>query len=104
MTKTPETRIRELVQADLPKLTPHLRAWAETHLTAPRQETFFEKSDGTNPVRLWLVTDNTGSEDSSSWVVFDPEEDMFGLAVELQGGTHWFMGLYGGFSDTIESM
>lgn len=102
--KTPGNRIHELVQADLPKLTPHLREWAEAHLASPRQETFAEKSDGTHPVTLWLVTDNTGSEDSSSRVVFDPEEDRFGLEMELQDGIHWFMGLYGSFSETIENM
>lgn len=104
MMKSPETRIRELVQADLPKLTPYLRAWAEAHLANPRLHMFSEKIDGTKPIKLWLVTDNTGSEDSSLRVVFDPEEDKFGLEMELKDGTHWFMGLYGGFTETIESM
>jgi hypothetical protein len=104
MMKTPETRIRELVQADLPNLAPHLRAWAEAHLTAPRQETFSENPEGIKPITLWLVTDNTGAEDSPYRVVFDPEEDKFGLEMELQDETHWFMGLYGGFSETIKNL
>jgi hypothetical protein len=102
--KTPETRIRELVQADLPKLTPHLRAWAEAHLAVPRKETFSEDSDGMKLITLWLVTDNTGSEDSSSRVVFDPDADKFGLEMELQNGTHWFLGLDGGFAEAIKNM
>jgi hypothetical protein len=102
--KTPETWIHELVQADLPNLAPHLRAWAEAHLAAPRQGTFSESSEGTKPFTLWLVTDNTGTEDSSLRVVFDQRRGKFGLAMELRNGIHWFTGLYGSFSETIKNM
>jgi hypothetical protein len=104
MMTDPKTRISELVRADLPNLAGHLRAWAEAHLADPRQETFSEDPDGKRRITLWLVTDHIGSEDSASRVVFDPEEDKFGLEMELQDGTHWFMGLYGGFAETIRNM
>jgi len=102
--RDPKFRIGELVRSDLPKLSDHLRTWAEAHLTDPRPETFSEDWEGTKPIILWLVTDNTGHHDSSSRVVFDPEEEKFGLEMEMQNGTHWFMGLYGDFAETIQNM
>ncbi len=53
---------------------------------------------------VWIITDATGSEDSSSRVVFDDNAGEFGTEMKLQDGTHWFMGLCDGFADAIESM
>ncbi|HWI60460.1 MAG TPA: hypothetical protein VNT75_01335 [Symbiobacteriaceae bacterium] len=96
--------IARLVETDLPALAPHLQSWVESHLVTPREATFHRDSEGDTPVRLWLVTDHVGFKDSSYRVVYDPDTEGFGLAVELKNGVDWYMGPYGSFAETIWSM
>ncbi|HUE87254.1 MAG TPA: hypothetical protein VMO26_14355 [Vicinamibacterales bacterium] len=49
------------------------------------------------------MTDDTGDGDSIARVVYDPRHDSFGLVERLEGGSLWFMGLYGTFG-AVESM
>jgi hypothetical protein len=97
-------RIRYLVEGDLPKLSPSLRAWAEGHLVEPREVVFSRDELGHGTITLWLVTDDIGFQDASSRVVFDSEKERFGLAMEMANDVHWFMGLYGNFADTVEAI
>jgi hypothetical protein len=97
-------RIKTLVKTSLPKLSPHLREWAEQHIIPPRQVSVALLDDGREIITLWLVTDHTGQHDSSSRVVFDDKKEKFGLEMTLANGVHWFMGLYGEFAKTVESM
>ena len=97
-------RIEKLVKVELPRLTLHLREWAEQHLVAPRQVTLSINENGQGKVSLWLVTDHIGHRDSSYRVVFDVEQDKFGLEGTRASGVEWYMGLYGGFAETIENM
>jgi len=97
-------RIEELVKAELPRLAPQHREWTEQHLVVPRQMSLSISEDGQGEVTLWLVTDHIGHRDSSSRVVFDAEQDKFGLEMTLANGVQWYMGLYGGFAKTVESM
>lgn len=96
--------IAELVEADLPKLAPHLREWAESHLADPHEVAFNLRPDGDSVITLWLVTDHVGSRDSSCRVVFDAETEQFGLTMQLANGVDWYMGPYGTFAQAIESM
>ena len=96
--------IATLVQDGLGKLTPHLREWVEQHLIVPEKRTFTVDPGGTETAELWLVTGHTGNKDSSFRVVFDDQENRFGLATTLEDGTHWYMGLNGSFDEAIESM
>lgn len=97
-------RILGLVKNDLPNLAPHLRHWSECHLVSPREITLALDPNGRATSLFWLVTDHTGSEDSSSRVVFDTRSDQFGLAMELANHVDWYMGPYGSFADSIRCM
>jgi len=97
-------RIDSLIKSELPELAPQLRNWAEQHLTIPRQVSFALSDDGTGEIRLWLVTDRTGKNDSSSRIVFDEIRGDFGLAMLLKNGVDWFMGFYGGFAETVDAI
>ena len=96
--------INELVHKELPSLAPHLKEWAEQHLVTPYQVTISKDPGGLEEIKLWLVTDHTGHQDSSSRVVFDADVDEFGLEMTLSNGVAWFMGIYGGFTETVENM
>ncbi len=98
--------IGELTQSGMTRLPESLRSWTDAHLCAPpRQETFAVNSDGSGAIRLWLVTEHTGDEDSNCRVVFDSDKRSFGLVMGLQGGIEWFMGPYAGdFADVVMAM
>ena len=61
-------------------------------------------SDGRGVSYYWLVTDNIGVNDSSYRVVYDEEQNMFGLECMLANGIEWYMGAYGTFREAIENM
>jgi hypothetical protein len=98
------TRIQVLVKTELPTLAPHLRKWAEKHLITPRKVSLSLDENGTGEITLWLVTDHVGESDSACRVVFDETKGWFGLEMAMKNNIHWFMGLYGGFAETIEGM
>ena len=92
------------VQAELPLLAQHLRAWFDAHRVSPREITVSADPDGARTLRVWLVTDHLGDSDASSRVVYDATTKMFGLVMELRTGLLWYMGPYGSFADTLESI
>jgi hypothetical protein len=97
-------RIRARVDAELPLLPTPLRNWVSAHLTAPRQITASLDLEGRQLVGLWLVTDHTGVEDSSSRLVYHLDADAFGIVIDLQGGVAWFQGADDSLSDAVENM
>ena len=98
------TELTNRVQAECPLLTEHLRIWFESHRTHPRDLTVSTDIDGTQTVRVWLVTDHIGDRDGSSRVVYDAERKMFGLVMELQNGVLWYHGWYESLVDAVESI
>lgn len=101
---TTPSYIKTLVQADLQKLKPHLREWAEQHLVPPHQVTLFINPDGDETIILWLVTDHTGHHDASYRIVFDEEKQEFGLGMQWAEDVEWYMGTCGGFAETVRKM
>jgi hypothetical protein len=99
-----EKRIALEVQERLTALEPHLRSWLCDHLIEPRQVELATQADGSSTKSLWLVTDHIGKNDSSYRVVYDEAKQVFGLEVTLDTGVELYMGAYGTFSETIESM
>jgi hypothetical protein len=74
------------------------------HLTEPRQvEVLRDPRSITSTVRLWLVTDHTGTEDASTCVTYDAEENAFGLLTKLDDGTVRYLGPYGSLKEAVES-
>lgn len=97
-------RIRTRVDAELPLLPDTLRNWVLAHLMTPRQITASLDPEGTQLVGLWLVTDHTGTEDSSSRLVYELAADAFGTVIDLQGGVAWFQGADDSLADAVENM
>jgi hypothetical protein len=100
---TPE-RIRRRVRHEISTLPESLRRWAEEHLKAPTLVRASLDPGGGAVADFWLVTDATGDRDSSALVVYDPRHDSFGLVERIEGGSLWFMGLYGTFGEAVEAM
>ena len=98
------SRIRAEVQADLGSLTPHLRRWIDAHLVEPCLIDVFEHPEGSDMRRVWAVTGDTGVQDSSCRVVYDPEARAFGLEMTLANGRPWYMGVYGTFAEAVQNM
>ena len=98
------SEIESGVRAGLPKLTPQLRNWAEAHLVEPRPIRAAVDPEGLAHVELLQVTSDTGVDDSSKVVVFDPATRMFGLVIQLRDGPLWFMGAYGDFAIAVDAM
>ena len=85
-------------------LPQHIREWTEKHLITPRKVFLFTDPEGNYKKEFWLVTDHNGHEDSNYRLVYDATEECFGLENTLNTGIEWMMGLYAGFSETIEGM
>jgi hypothetical protein len=100
----PVNRIQERVRDEIGMLPDHLRRWAAGHLTTPRPVHALLVPDGKEAIDLWLVSDDRGDRDSSSRVVYDANQDSFGLVQQLHDGTLWFMGTYGSFAEAVEGM
>lgn len=92
------------IQETLPALKPDLCSWAQQHLIQPRKINLSLDSDGNTSKEFWLVTDHNGEADSSYRVVYDVDEQVFGLEVTLESGIEWYMGAYGTFADAVENM
>ena len=82
-------RITKRIENEVRLLPPHLQRWTKAHCTPPREINVSLDPEGTQFVRVWLVTDDTWEEDGSSRVVYDAEREMFGLVMELKHGVLW---------------
>jgi hypothetical protein len=78
--------------------------WIFQHIIEPRKIKVTINPDSIIWKEVWLITDNLNEEVSSYKIVFDEDANAFGLICTLESGIEWYMGVYGSFSDTIESM
>ncbi len=92
------------VNAELPRLAPHLRTWVESHLIPLREIEVYLEPEGLTPHKVWLITDDTGHNDSSYRIIYDKLPDRFGLITETDSGELWLLGMYPSFKETVESM
>jgi len=92
------------IQEALPSLKPHLRSWVQQHLIQPRKVNLSLDSEGNTSKDFWLITEHNGKDDSSYRVVYDADEQVFGLEVTLETGIEWYMGAYGTFAEAVENM
>ena len=92
------------VAEGLAVMAPRLKKWFRTHLVEPRLVRISADPNGNSPKDLWLVTDHVGEEDASCRIVYDEGNQVFGLETTLDSGVEWYMGSYGSFSKTVESM
>ena len=99
-----QSTIIRLIEHDLPTLPPDLQSWVKSHLIEPRCVTLANDQDGITHSEFWLITDQTGVDDSNCRVVFDPASSAFGLEWTEDTGVEWYMGLHGSFAETVMSM
>jgi|SRR3989338_1094208 len=108
MTMISEKNIKKMIVAKveqgLNKLPKHLKEWSAEHLIKPRKIIFYSHLDIGEKDSAWLVTDHIGRRDSSYRVIYNKELDMFGLVVDLIGGTVHCLGYSGDFDKAIEGM
>jgi hypothetical protein len=97
-------RIRARVESELPLLDYHLRGWILAHRVTPREIWASTDAEGTQRVRVWLVTDHIGADDSSSGIVYEAATDTFGIVIDLQKGISWFQGGDGSLLAALENM
>lgn len=96
--------IKKRVSEELVVLQHHLQTWARTHLVEPRLHRFSVDPEGSSFRQFWLVTDHTGKNDSSYRILYDGEQNVFGLECTFKSGVEWYMGSYGSFSEAVENM
>jgi hypothetical protein len=81
------------IRKDLHLISAERRAWLKSHLIKPREiEAWSKEHQAQMP--LWLLTEHTGEGDSQYRIVFDPDQDSFGLEMTSDDGTAWYMGPY----------
>jgi hypothetical protein len=69
----------------------------------PRRRTYIDSLKTDVPIELWLVLEERPDTHSGYEVVFDETQGSFGLATVSNDGPV-FLGWYGSFLETIESM
>ncbi len=99
-----ENKINELIKKSIGKLPKHLADWTKLHLCKPKEVKLSLDSEGNGFGTFWLVTDNTGTDDSSYRIIYDEELEMFGLECTLNNGLQEYMGTYGSFEETVQNM
>ena len=97
-------RIRVRIDSELSLLASDVRTWVAAHLTTPKEITASVDAEGTQLVAVWLVTDHTGADDSSSRLVYQPDADAFGIAVDMPNGVSWFQGADSTLANAVENM
>lgn len=97
-------RIDEKVRAGLASLDGHYRAWAEAHLVSPHRVMAKISIESDTVESFWLVTAETGIDDSGYRIVYDTEMEMFGLITRVPGRGDVLIGLYGDFARTVIGM
>jgi hypothetical protein len=77
----------------------------EKHLVEPRLEQFKKGFGDEGVLSLVVVLQEFMTGNDGYWIVFDPENASFGLAVPpKENGPAHFLGYYGGFVDTLVGM
>lgn len=74
-----------------------------TCILPPEKKTFTDVTSG-KVCELWLVLEEDPKERKGYKIVFDDAKGLFGLATAQIDGPDLFLGLYGSFLETLESM
>jgi hypothetical protein len=98
------TELQSQVDAGIQKLSPFLREWVEAHICLPTAIVALRDPDAEHTVELLQLTHDTGIQDSSHAVAFDPLISSFGLVTWLADGRAWYFGEYGTCDEAVENM
>ncbi len=96
MIGTDENAVRATIAADcaaaVPLLDRRVVLWLKTHAIVPRRIRLSCKTDGSESEEFWLVTDHTGSDDSSFRVVYDDTVANYGIECAIMNSISLFIG------------
>jgi hypothetical protein len=97
------SRIIELdLACNASTLSWHGRPVAEC-LCPPERQVFLDSFNNNEPLHLWLVFNESLNTEEGYKVVYAENEELFGLAVPGTD-TPVFIGIYGSFVETLNSM
>lgn len=99
-----KSEITKRIRAEIVSLSGNLKEWAEEHGIEPKLIELIVDLDEDKKSEFWLVTDDTGHNDSSYRIAFNAMTDCFGLECRLEDGKEWYMGDYGSFAEAVQSM
>ena len=75
-----------------------------TCLVTPEKQTYTDAAESERSFELWLVLEEDPKKRKGYKIVFDDAERLFGLATSQINGPDVFIGYYGTFLETLESM
>lgn len=96
--------IDALVEGSLGRLSAQLQAWVRGHRVKPYRVRLTPKAGGGAEEEFWIVTDQTGKDDSAQRVVFNPRSRSFGVEMTLETGRKWYLGDSGSFDKAVMDM
>ncbi len=93
---TDEAPVQAKVAADCAAVTGTLErrvgTWLKLHAIAPRRISLSRKTDGSDSEQFWLITDHTGSDDSSFRLVYDDVVGQYGIECAILNSISLFIG------------
>jgi hypothetical protein len=102
---TDETAVQARVAADcaaaVPLLERRVGTWLKLHAIAPRKISLSRKTDGGESEQFWLVTDHTGSDDSSFRLVYDDVVGQYGIECAILNSISLFIGFRASLLEAI---
>lgn len=104
MDKNIKSEINKIVKEEMIKMPEHFVRWLRAHLIEPKKAVLFKDFFSTEMAEYWLVTDHNGVEDSNYRIIYSEVDSLFGLEMTTKDGKSVMMGIYGGFTETVENM
>jgi hypothetical protein len=99
--------IQKIVDRELNEPEEELKSWNEEEvrrlLLKPVKHTYLDTFEEDSTMELWLILDERPGVPTSQKIVYDENENEFGLAGE-KDGQPVFLGYYGTLVETLESM
>jgi len=72
-------------------------------LIEPIKHTYLDSFNNNKEIQLWTVFEETDDREGYK-IVYDPEENMFGLGIKSNNDELIFIGYYGTFTETLRGM
>lgn len=95
--------IKNTVEQQLSTIEPiGVREWVKDRITEPYPIRLPTDADGKHMDDFWMVTKHKGG--ANYRIAYSAEHDSFGIVTPLASGIDWYMGDYGSFKNTVESI
>jgi len=102
---TDEAAVQSKVAADcaavIPMLDRRVGLWLKSHYVPPRRIALSRRTDGSDSEQFWLITDHTGSDDSSFRLVYDDVVEQYGIECSILNSISLFTGFRASLLEAI---